>query len=144
MKTLKDLIIEAKCRKGEAHGTTKRGAYWNCGTPAKIRSYGGDGIGNSGSSVTHCLELRHFRNGEVAAIVHVDAWHQNGSYAGAGDWWHDVSGILGSTTIEEVIVALKGERFDDTPAYSEWGKGNLVEALSKLGLPEAASAPDEE
>lgn len=134
MKKLKDLIIETKCRKGESAGTTKRGAYWLAGEPAKIRAYGGDGIGQSGASVQHYLEFRYFRSGEVQAVIHRDAWHQDGG----GDSWHDASAVLDCATIEDAIVVLKGLSCGEKcNAYSDWGKDALVKALSALGLPMA-------
>lgn len=145
MKTLKEIIIALRCRKGPAKGTTKRGAYWLACEPIKIRSYGGDGIGNNSAAIRHYLELRHYRSGEVRAAIHVDAHHQNGSYSGAGDWWSDCSDILNATTVEEVIVALKSITADNgATTYSDSFKEELTKALTALGLPESAPSHDDE
>ncbi len=145
MKTLKEIIEALRCRKGQAVGTTKLGAYWLAVPPIKIRSYGGDGIGNNGARVEHLLELRCYRSGEVKATIHVDAQHQNGSHGGAGDWWSDCSDILSSATVEEAIVALKCVTVDSgANAYSDGFKDRLTEALTALGMPLSAPPPDDE
>lgn len=147
MSTLKDLIIARKYRKGESAGTTKRGAYWRVAKPIRIRSYGGDGIGQSAPDCEHLLEFRHFRSGEVRAIIHIDCYHQNGSYSGGGDSWHDVSEILDFTTIEDVIVVLKGQKIGDSGysvnAYSDSYSRELSDLLEEFGLPSSEPAPDE-
>jgi len=148
MNTLKDLIISLKSRKGESTGTTKRGAYWRVAEPVKIRTYGGDGIGQSAPNHKHLLEFRHFRTGEVRAIIHIVSYHQNGSYSGGGDAWHDVSDILDCSTIEDVIVALKGQKIGSDSeysvnAYSDSFEGELSSLLSGFGLPDSSPAPDD-
>ena len=149
MKTLKDLIIDNKCRRGPADATTKRGAFWLCpgavdrGIAIKIRRAGGDGIGQSSPDVTYSIHLRHYRSGEVRAMVERDAYHQNGSYSGGGTDWIDVSEILGATTIEEVVVALLAAGGDAGPVYSKRYSGDLTKLLSGLGLPVCAPSPDE-
>lgn len=146
-KTLKDLLIEKLIRKGAAHGTTKRGAYW---TPVKgeyfekIRRSGGDGIGNSAPDVSFYLELRHFRDGTVKAVIVRVAWHQNGSYSGAGTTYADASSVLDCTTAEEVVVALKAISMDEESVISERGSEWITAACIAFGLPESAPAPDEE
>ena len=150
MKTLKELVEAQKSRKGKSTGTTKRGAYWLVGDPLKIRSYGGDGIGQNSPDHKHFLELRHFRSGEVRATIQFESWHQNGSYSGAGNSYHDVSEILNCTTVEDVIVALKSKtvrgRFvgDDVGVnvYSDSFADKLSERLTELGMVESLPAPD--
>ena len=44
MKTLKELVIKQRCRKGESHAKTKDGAFWLATPEVKMRSYGGDGF----------------------------------------------------------------------------------------------------
>lgn len=144
MKTLKELIIDKKCRKGESSGTTKRGAFWLAAEPCKIRSYGGDGVGQNSPDRWHKLHLRHFRSGEVQAIIHCESWHQNGSYSGGGESsWFDVSRILECSTIEDVIVCLKSENCGETHAYADFFREKLEAELEILGLPRSLPAPDE-
>lgn len=140
MKTLKELIIDRKCRKGESVGTTKSGAFWLACDPIRIRSFGGDGIGQSARNCDNYLQLRHYRSGEVKAVVNYHSWHQN---SGTHDSYISVP-ILDCTTVEDVIVILKGVSDDDTAAYSNWGEGNLTKALVGLGMAESLPAPDEE
>lgn len=48
------------------------------------------------------------------------------------------------TTIEDVIVILKGVSHDETGAYSDRHKDKLTTALTDLGMIESEPAPDEE
>ena len=139
MLTLKNCVEAAKCRKGPAKGTTKRGAYWLAHKPIKIRRAGGDGIGNSGADLTFTLELRHFRGGEVRSTIHCAAYHQNGDH----DSYESLD--LGDcSSVEQVIVRLKGHSFCDGDAcYSDFFEDTLTAALVELGLPEREPAPDE-
>lgn len=154
MKTLKELIEAQKSRKGESRTTTERGAYWLVGKPIKIRSYGGDGIGQNSPRHQHFLEFWHFRDGAVRAKVHLHSWHQN--YSGCGDAYRD-AGILNCKTVEDVIVALKSKsKFEDdgtdayndeddgTNAYSDDFHAELTERLTELGMVASLPAPDEE
>lgn len=142
MKTLKELVIETKCRTGSADGTTKRGAFWRAVDPILIRSYGGDGIGQSSAKIDHFLHLRHYRSGEVSAVVCVHGWHQN---YGPSNNWVPVSAILDCTTLEDVIVALKAAKGEEgLSLYSNWGEGNLRKSLLGLGLIESLPAPDDQ
>lgn len=139
MKTLKELIEIRKCRKGESTGTTKQGAFWLACDPILIRSFGGDGIGQSGTDLKNYLQLRHYRSGEVKAVVNFHGWHQN---YGTSNSYRTVP-ILDCTTVEDVIVILKGISEDETAAYSDWGQDKLTAALTDLGMVESAPAPDE-
>lgn len=146
LKTLKTLVEEAKCRKGAADGTTKRGAYWLACQPIKTRRAGGDGIGNSGADITYLLELRHYRSGEVSAVIHNDSWHQNGSHSGGGDSYHQMPAVLDCATVEEVIVALKAGVegcYGRETCISSNFEESLSAALAALSMPEYATAPDE-
>lgn len=145
MQTLKELVVASRCRKGEAVGTTRRGAYWLACKPILIRSYGGDGVGNSAADVRHFLVLRHFRDGQVTSVIHYHWWHQNGG--GPGDSYHAVD-LLECTTVEQVICKLKGTRIDldddwSEHAYSDFRKEELEESLTALGMPVSEPAPDE-
>jgi hypothetical protein len=72
-------------------------------------------------------------------VVNFHGWHQN---HGTSNSYRTVP-ILDCTTVEDVIVILKGVSDDETSAYSDWGNANLSEALTGLGMIEAAPAPDE-
>ena len=141
--TLTQAIEQAHCRHGKASGTTKDGAYWLAIEPIHIRSFGGDGIGNSAPSRIHYLELRHYRNGAARARIHANAEHLNGAYAGAGNSWHNADSILSCESAEGVIVALKAISVNETRAYSDSYEEDLTAALVGLGLPEMEPAPDE-
>lgn len=141
MKTLKELIVAAKCRKGQSEGTTKQGAFWLACEPIEIRRYGGDGIGDASADCTNYLHLRHFRDGTVKAAVNFRSWHQN---HGTNNTYRSCDNILDCTTIEDVIVCLKHISDDGSPAYSDRQMDYLITALTALGLTESAPAPDEE
>lgn len=146
---LKEAIEHAHCRKGAADGTTKAGAYWLALAPICIRSWGGDGIGQSAPSHDQYLELRHYRDGAVRAKLHHTAWHENGEWSGGGvSTYIDAGAILGATTVEQVIVLLKVMRCHDEyqsghAVYSDRFEAKLTEALVSLGLADALPAPDE-
>lgn len=144
--SMKERVEAMHCRRGPATGTTKRGAYWLATEPIEIRSYGGDGIGNSAVDCRHWLELRHYRSGEVSAVIFVRRWHQNG--ANPGDSYHGVDEILDCDYAECVIVLLKGMRVDTgydmrEHAYSDRFGPSLTAALTGLGLPACEPSPDE-
>ncbi len=141
MKTLKECVIEQKCRKGPAEGTTRSGAFWMACKPIHIRRYGGNGVGNGAADCSNHLELRHYRNGDVKAVVHGHYWHQNG--AGPDDYM-SVPALLDCSTVEQVIVVLKGEQMPGgNSVYSDRLESDLKEALVALGLEETEPAPDE-
>jgi hypothetical protein len=142
--TLTQAIEQAHCRRGKAAGTTKDGAYWLAVDSLHIRSFGGDGIGNGARSCDNYLELRHYRDGQTRARVHMNASHQNGVYGGAGDWYANADAILPCESAEAVIVALKGISVNDTRAYSDEFAEQLTAALMvQLDMPEADPSPDE-
>lgn len=138
--TLKDLVVSKKCRKGKAAGITKNGAFWDATEKVMIRSYGGDGIGNNAPDWRHFLHLRHFRNGDVKAVVQVTGWHQNGCDK---DEYRTVD-ITSCTTVEDVVVALKNASAGSLSVYSDNFQPELTEMLVKLGLAETVPAPDEQ
>lgn len=135
MKTLKDLLIARKIRKGTAHGTTKRGAFWlleGKDRATKIRQ--------DSSDLTYWLDLRHYRSGEVSAVVDVESWHQN---YGLKHHYIRANEVLNCSTVEEVIVTLKGIRDEDSPVYSDLQSTELTKTLVDLGLPLSVPPPDE-
>lgn len=145
MKTLKELIADQKCRKGEAHAKTKDGAFWLAAPEVTLRSYGGDGIGNNGPDLTQHLQLRHYRSGEVKAIAHYHSWHQN---YGSSDRYTTLD-ILDCTTVEDVIVVLLQTKMraecggDGDSVYTSFCEDKLTDALTSLGMVEALQSPDE-
>ena len=142
MMTIREAIEVKKCRKGAAVGTTKDGAYWLAIEPVKIRSWGGDGIGNSAADLNAHLEFRHYRSGECRAVVHISSCHQNHS---SRHWWHRVE-ILDCTNVEDVIVALKrgvSGDYDRETVYSDLYEESLTKAMTDLGLAIATPSPDE-
>ena len=143
MKTLKELVIAAKCRKGKSTGITKRGAFWLACEEIRIRSFGGDGIGNSSSDLRNYLQLRHYRDGTVGAVVRCNAWHQGD---GDSSSYRKVSDVLSCTTTEEVIAVLKrtNEWHENASVYSDTHEERLTKALAAMGLPASAPAPDDE
>lgn len=140
MQTLNELIEAKKCRKGKAHGITSDGAYWLAMEPVKIRSYGGDGIGNNGVSWDHHLQIRHYRSGAVEAVVHTSGWHQN---SGKSNEYHAVS-IGECETVEQVIVKLKSMKCDGAAAYSDRFQSELTSALVSIGMIEPLPSPDDQ
>lgn len=147
MKTIKEIIIESKCRKGPSAGVTKRGAFWIAF--AKSDQYfsvtsrrGGDGVGQSSADVSVGLKFRHFRDGTVQAITVTECWHQN---TGTNRSTVDVSQILNCTTAEEVIAILKGTNAGDGGrSISSIFEEDLVADLAAIGIPAALPGPDEE
>lgn len=145
MKTLRECIEGVKCRKGKATGTTKDGAFWLACGEIHLRDAGGDGIGNSGADIDFDLHLRHYRDGQVKAMVCRSSWHQN---SGHGNRYCAAS-ILDCTTVEQVIVELKrgmvfDYQFSDTETvYSDRNAETVTTALVALGLAECEPAPDE-
>lgn len=145
MKTLKELVIASKCRKGQASGRTKRGAFW-VALCVVTRRCGGDGIGNSGADVTYSLELRHYRDGGVSATIKRDSWHQN---SGTDVRYEGCGSVLDCATAEEVVCALKGISFSDFYDHTDHVLSSLKEdeviaALVDFGLAPCEPAPDEE
>lgn len=136
-KTLSFCVEAARCRKGKAAGTTKRGAYWLACEPIILRRAGGDGIGQSAPGITWRLELRHFRGGEVRPTLHREGWHQNGS----SDDYYGRPELATTRTVEEVIVILKAGANNET-CYSDYYVDKLTAALVDLGLPESEPGPD--
>jgi hypothetical protein len=144
LKTLKEIVIERKCRKGIAAGTTKLGAYWLACEPIKTRTAGGDGVGLNAPRVTYELHLRHFRAGEVRAAIRRDSWHQDGSNGATSQDWGEANAVLDCRTIEEVMVALKGTSLFNSPVIEDGAVGrDLTARLRELGLPDAERAPDD-
>ena len=161
MKTLKEMIEATKCRKGKASGTNKRGAWWLAVDGSEyagesgllIKSGGGDGIGQSATTYRVYLQLRHYRHGDVGAVVLWYGWHQNQgdtySYTTLAHCRADTdpaelggSKILIAKTIEDVVVALKAADTDNA-CYSDTCYDELRDGLSGIGMPEAEQGPDE-
>jgi hypothetical protein len=143
MKTLKDIIVDRKTRKGESTRITKDGAYWE--TAILFAAEGGDGIGQASSDVSWYLEIRHYRDGHLRGYVNRHTWHQNDGDTNNRTRSDDV---LNCTTIEELIVTMQHHVIsydwgrEDTPIeVRDWGRGKLAEGLPEI--PESEKAPDE-
>lgn len=144
MKTLKDIAIERKSRKGAARATTPDGAYW-LPIRVKLMAAGGDGIGQSAASHQYYLTVRHYRSGDVRAYVEDEGYHQNN-----GSWTVRTrcSEVLDATNHEELLIALKKSHFDpdDGEPYrvrvSELGEARLEKEIPEL--PDSPPAPDED
>jgi hypothetical protein len=143
--TLEVCVVNQKCRKNKAAGTTKDGAFWLACKPIHLRDAGGDGIGQGGADIDYDLHLRHYRDGTIKAVVCRSSWHQN---SGSRNSYRTVD-ILGLRTVEQVIVALKcGLTFDygygeTETVYSDHSADTLTAALVALGMDESEPAPDE-
>lgn len=147
--TLKQSIENQKCRKGESAGRSKKGAYWIAGV-VRTSSYGQDGIGQNSADVDWSLMFRHYRNGDVSAVLVRDSWHQN---YGHDYTYQSCPEILDMETIDDVldhlsgIVGSKDEMY--FPEYSERVyvdssyREPVTELLTSLGLPRS-TAPDEQ
>lgn len=142
--TLRAIIEKSKCRKGKAAGTTKKGAYW-IAAAIPTRSFGGDGIGCNAADQEYILELRHFRDGQTQPVLHYDSWHQN---IGKIHKYTPAPKLLDLTTIEQIIVALKGIRADNgwcmEAVYSDRKEEKFTATLVALGMAEMEPAPDED
>lgn len=138
--TLADIVRARRVRKGKADGIDDNGAWW-WGWPAeispRIRSRGGDGVGQSAPSVTVELRARHYRCGRVVAGAWLASWHQN---TGDRVAWVPLDGITDAATAEDVIEAL-ARRGDDVWAMSR--RGDVEIWAAAVGLPLAPASPDD-
>ena len=136
---LKELVRARKCRKGNPYATTAQGAFWlPCGE-IQIRSFGGTGDGNSEPLRNNYLQLRNFRDGQVKAAVKFQSIHKD---IGTQNAYYNVD-IDCCSTVEDVIIKLKGVSYKGMSAYSDQFKGNLTNALKALGMIESLPGPDE-
>jgi hypothetical protein len=137
--TLKDLTIAKKVRKGESVGRNKQGSYW-VAFSEKTACYGGDGIGQSAADIDYLFKLKHYRSGEVEAVIVRHSWHQN-----SGNHFNfiDAAKVLEMETVEDVLDYLAfikdaGDRVYVDSSYRE----SMTKALEEFGLVHA-KAPDE-
>lgn len=143
-KTLGELIVARRCRKGAAIGISPRGAYWHPAKPVTINRAGGDGVGNSACDLTMKLELRNYRSGLVEVVVRVESWHQNTSSRTRVVLNNDLRQVLQATTAEDVIATLLGlGDGHNGPLYSDRFEADLIAWLGGLGLPACLPAPDD-
>jgi hypothetical protein len=144
MKTLKQICIERKVRKGESAAVTADGAYW-LAVDTIINSGGGDGIGQSAADVSYGLKIRHYRSGEIRAYLTRHTWHQNdGNHTDKTR----ADDLLDCTTIEELRAAIA--RHEISSDYCEPRpcsvsahhlEHNLIPDLPEMVL--QVAAPDE-
>lgn len=137
MKSLKDIIINARCRKGPAHNITFDGAYWSPFAHIVLRRTGGDGIGRNAHDVEFRLEFRHYRSGVVKAVVHEYSWHQN---TGTSHRYHFVD-ICDLETGEDVVRVLMSF---DKKFLSSSDAQSIIGRLEELGLKPCDPSPDED
>ena len=138
MSTLKEIIINTRCRKGTAYSIDIDGAYWLPFNYIRLRRTGGDGIGSSARDVEYRLEFRHYRSGEVRAVVHEHSWHQN---TGSSQVSHTVD-ICDLTTGEDVIRVLLA--FDhECIGRGGYDSQYIIEKLEEIGLKPCDPSPDD-
>ena len=140
MKTLKELIVAARCRKDAAAGIDQSGEWWQAGMTIKTSGHGGDGIGHSAPAVRCDLQMRHYRNGDVVVGVLVERWHQN---VGTRSEWVPMPGIEAATTGADVVASMLRWNENQT-VLSDWCQSRLIEQLGEFGLLAYAPGPDEE
>lgn len=145
MKNLEDLIREKKCRVGRPYGIDLDGEFWIVTKdPITIRSFGGDGVGNSTPSRYVYLELRHYRDDRVRAYAVDHSWHQND---GDFDCLYLIDELLEACTQNDLhfLLLLVGDKrqFIFFEGNCEYINKLLVEAMTYLGLPVMVIAPDE-
>jgi len=150
MKTLSDIIIDSKCRKGGADGITEHGAYWLCpqskiagnrGVKTLIRSWGDNGIGQACADLRNYMELRHYRGGKVSAVVVALSWHQN---SGDSQTEMEIDSVLTTTSVEELqsaLLSLEDENYG--PVYGKNFSEKLAALAELIGLPACAPSPDD-
>jgi hypothetical protein len=139
---LQDAVKAARVRKGPAAGIDDTGEFWLLPDPPLIGIHGGDGVGNNASHRKSFLHLRHYRSGQVEAVVRIASWHQN---AGESSNHVNVSGILSSMTVAEVISGLLAREVETCwEFFDPNGADDLAQWLGGLGIPAAAPSPDEE
>ncbi len=138
MKTVKEIVIDRKIRKGPARKITKDGAYWEVSTC--IRSHGGDGFGQNSSDLKDWMDIRHYRSGEIRGYITMEIWHQND---GTNFERTRADDLLDCATIEDIIQAVSGHLINDTPCgVSAYGRDQLI--LEFPELPLAEKSPDDE
>jgi hypothetical protein len=138
MRTLKEIIINTRCRKGAADSIDIDGAYWMPFSPILLRRTGGDGVGSNARDIEYLIEFRHYRSGEVRAVLHEHSWHQN---TGSSSVYHTID-ICDLNTGEDVIIVLLAaghECIGNDGRYSRL----LIEKLAHVGLKPCDPSPDE-
>jgi len=135
---LKELVRARKCRKGNPYATTAQGAFWRPCEDILIRSFGGTGVGNSEPHRNTYLQLRNFRDGKVRASIKCETIHKD---IGKEYTYCSVD-IDSCSTVEDVIVKLKGVSYKGMSVYSDRFKDNLTKALKVLGMIECLPGPD--
>ena len=143
LKTLREIAIARKSRKGPADKITQDGAYW-LAVEIEIDSGGGGGIGQSGAQVSYLLQVRHYRSGDIRAYITRKTWHQND---GGNNRRTRADDLLDCSTIEDLITAMQQHEIESDYcenykiAVSGYGHKTMITNLSEL--PESLPAPDE-
>lgn len=138
---LKDAVTAARIRKGPAADITTLGEFWLMPAPPLIGSHGADGVGTNAADRRSYLHLRHYRSGQVEAVVCIESWHQN---YGESHEVVGVSAILEAETTADVIRGLKtAEAEAEYQFFSACHTDRLTDWLGSLGIPAATPGPDE-
>jgi hypothetical protein len=152
MKTLKEIVIEMKSRKGKPDGVTKDGAYWEA-VKFDFANLGGDGIGQSGDSINDYIVVRHYRLGEVRCYLERHFWHQN---TGTDIEKTRADKLLECTNLEEIkqlVATVKintpNDYFDEqygksSEKYFEWYDRHDDDFIKLTNIPLMEKSPDEE
>lgn len=142
MKTLKEIAIDRKARKGESSAITADGAYW---LPVNIlvSNGGGDGIGCNSPDIDQFLQVRHYRGGEVRCYITRETWHQN---HGTHTTRTRADDVLNCETVEDIISTCKRHKFsgdyeDDPVLITDAGEERLAKELPEMTV--SLPAPDE-
>lgn len=129
-KTLKELIIDQKCRRGNFYEIDKNGPYWICGKPVLINEFFG---------YETYLRFLHYFDGSVQAESLIKSKEE---------CYRTNINILTCTTIGEVFLELykktiSTKNYINASTYSDEYRPFLIKVLKNLGLPMGFEPPDE-
>lgn len=137
---IKTLTEFNKTRKGKASGTTKNGSYWIALDIEIIRERARDY--NRDILMLIEMQIRHFRSGDVIAVVTYTYDNYNLHQSAFEEFESD--SIPKCETIEDVIIELKNLGIPEFENVPEGSYTHLKAALKEYGLSEYASGPDTE
>jgi len=149
---MENSIKEQNCRKGEIDGTSKDGRFWLACDPILIKD---SGNGWDEAEVTFELQLRHFENEKVEAVVRLESRCNRNDLS--WNFEYSVPALLKCTSIEDVVVELKKgiktmEGYDENrreptelirECFAQYYYKNLASSLTKLGVSESRPGPDD-
>lgn len=140
MKNLETITKNNKSRKGKASGTTKNGAYWIALDIEIARERVCDY--NEDILLLIELQIRHFRSGDVVAVV--SYLYENYNLYQSFFEEFESDSVPKCETIEDVIIELKNLGIPEFENVPEGSYTPLKAALKEYGLSEYASGPDTE